>query len=183
MRGNQPTVTSAEDADDGDVFVGEGSDINIHGADFLPNVLVEVNNSQIDPSFVSPIDDTLIEVENLPSATQLGIDFDTAACTAPGGVPGQRLVATPVDVSVTNLPGVCESVLTGAVVYEPDDTNCNPTPAESESAGEFDGPRGTSIRAGSCSESVLPFQTMGARPPSPTCPGPTSCAARTATCL
>jgi hypothetical protein len=131
LRGNQPTVTSVEDADDGDVFVGEGSDIIIHGADFLPpNVLVEINNSQINPNQVNPVDDTLIEVDNLPSAIQLGVNFDTATCTAPGDVPGERLVATPVDVSVTNLPGSCEDILTGGVVYEPTDTACNPTPIE-----------------------------------------------------
>jgi hypothetical protein len=127
LRGNQPTVTSVDP-----VFVGEAVDITIHGADFLENVLVAINNSQIDPIKVTVVDGTTIEVENLPSATQLGITFGKAACTAPGDVPGERLVATPVDVSVTNLPGSCEDTLTGGVVYEPTDTACNPTPAELE---------------------------------------------------
>jgi len=140
LRGNQPTVLSVEDVADGDVFVGEGSNIRIHGVDFLDNVLVEIANSQIDPIYVDRIDETLIEVGPLPSAAQLGIEFDTAACTAPGDVPGERLVATPVNVSVTNLPGPCESALGGGVVYEPTDTACNPTPAELELSGdEWDG--------------------------------------------
>jgi hypothetical protein len=117
------------------VFVEEGDNITINGAEFAEDLLVEINGSQIDINTVTVVDETRIEVENIPPADELGIQFQSSPCTAPGGVPGQRLVATPVNVTVVNLPGNCPDTLTGAVVYEPDEgTDCQPTPVELETS-------------------------------------------------
>jgi hypothetical protein len=79
------------------------------------------------------VNESTIEVENIPPADELGIQFQTSPCTAPGDVPGERLVATPVNVTVINLPGNCADTLTGGVVYQPEEgTDCQPTPVAIE---------------------------------------------------
>jgi hypothetical protein len=130
LLGNTPTVTSVEP-----VFVEEGDSLTIFGADFADEILVAINNSQLNVNTVTVVSESVIEVENVPPADELGITFQSSPCTAPGDVPGQRLVATPVNVSVTNLPGDCTDTLTGGVVYEPEEgTDCEPTPVEIETA-------------------------------------------------
>ena len=76
-----------------------------------------------------------IFVTNIPSADDLGLQFETTACTADVGgesVPGQRLADTAVGVSVINLPGNCKNELPAAIVYSPLDDACEPTPAALE---------------------------------------------------
>jgi acetaldehyde dehydrogenase (acetylating) len=85
-------------------------------------VLVQLGIFVVPSSDVSVVSEGIIEVENLPDVTGLGIVFDT---TSSGCGAGEvRDIPTAVDVMVTNFPGSCSDTLVAAFIVEPFDQAC-----------------------------------------------------------
>jgi len=130
--GNSPTVLSVnpiilqEDGATPSNLVPD--EITIVGQGFSEEVLVSVGGYVVPSGDVDRISEATIDVENLPGPDDLGVVFDTSPCITPGGAPGQRLAATPVNVTVTNFPGNCPDELAGAIVIEPFDSTCVEAP-------------------------------------------------------
>ena len=132
-------------------------DIVIHGADFADDVLVKINNFVMSPSDVTVVNETTIEVENIPAPNDFGLVFDTTSCITNDGLQGLRKAATPVDVSVVNLPGNCQDTLSGGLIYEPEDTTC-----VASSMLNYVLPPFPDAAAGSCTSSDLSISNGGA---------------------
>ncbi len=121
LRGNTPFVISVSP-----IQVAPGDDIVITGQNFADAVFVDIGTSRIDSNDVEVQSSSQIDVYDLPSPADLGLQFDWVSCTAPGPVPGARRADTAVDVSVTNLPGACIDTLASAIVFSPTITDCLP---------------------------------------------------------
>jgi hypothetical protein len=132
IRGNAPTVLSvAPIVLQADLFGNLNPDaITITGRDFASDLLVQVGNFIAPSTSVTVLSSSSIDVQNLPSIDDLGINFATTSCILPGGEPGQRSTSTPINVTVTNFPGGCPDELRNAIIIEPSNSICTPTPAE-----------------------------------------------------
>ncbi len=128
IRGNTPTVLSVTPVilqETGTTPSGLSPNaITITGQHFAEEVLVSVGTYVVPSGDVPSVSDTTIEVVSLPGPDDLGVIFDTSACTTSIGQAGLRQAATPVSVSVTNFPGDCADTLPGAIVIEPFDQTC-----------------------------------------------------------
>lgn len=131
LLGSNPTITSVDP-----IFVQSAAfgtdviprEIDINGVRFNDELLVRVNNYVIDPTDVTVVSPELIEVARIPAPTEFGLVFNTSSCTTGSGLPGIRQVATPVDVTVRNLPVGCEDTLRQTLVYLPEDGSCVAAP-------------------------------------------------------
>jgi hypothetical protein len=149
LLGNKPLVTGVEpaivqsqdlDNDDPD-HVEESvnpSTVTVRGQGFQETATIAVNTLVLGAGEYSVEDDSTIAINNLPTAQDLGLVWNTSTCTTDTGVVGQRRVATPVDVTVTNYPGGCSDTLSGAIVYQPDYTECVAGPAISVTPNQLD---------------------------------------------
>ncbi len=129
LLGNTPTVVSVDPVfvrsyNNGDDV--DPDDITIFGADFAENLLVKINDFVMSPSSVDVINESTIEVQGIPAPNDFGLQYDTSPCTTNDGFPGLRRTPSPVRVTVQNQPGNCSSTLDGALIYEPEDTTCEP---------------------------------------------------------
>jgi len=96
--------------------------ITIIGQYFAEEVLVQLGIFVVPSGDVSVVSEGIIEVENLPDTTGLGIVFDTT--TSGCGAGDVRDIPTAVDVMVTNFPGSCSDTLVAAFIVEPFDQAC-----------------------------------------------------------
>jgi hypothetical protein len=128
ISGNTPTVLSVSPVilqEDGAVPSNVVPDaVTIIGQGFSDEVLVNIGTFVVPSTDVDRTSSTTIDVQNIPGPGDLGVSFNTSPCTTGTGQTGQRLAATPVEVTVTNFPGNCPDSLPGAIVVEPFDTTC-----------------------------------------------------------
>ncbi len=108
------------------IFVSEngGGTLTITGEYFSPDLIVSINNYRLLSGHVTVTGTTHIEVDVVPDIDLIGLVWDTSACVDGNGIPGVRIVPTPVDITVTNLPGECSDTLAGGLVYEPLNQDC-----------------------------------------------------------
>jgi len=125
IRGNNPLVLSVSP-----IVIAEAdlnspdADITITGQNFSEEVFVRVNSYVMPASQVDRVSSTTIDVQDLPSASVLGIVFATSPCITVGGEPGAQSSSTPLSVGVTNFPGACTNTLAAAIVVEPTFSVC-----------------------------------------------------------
>lgn len=125
--GNNPRVLSVDPLFVQEIADGDGvtpSDITVYGQRFAPGAIVEIDTYRIPNDDIEVVDETQIDVMNLPPPNAFNLDWDEVSCLNNDGLAGTRRAATPVDVAVINIPGQCRDVLTGAIVYEPQDPEC-----------------------------------------------------------
>lgn len=108
------------------IFVSEngGGVLTITGEYFNPELIVEINDYRMLSGQVTVTPTTHIQAEPIPDIDLINLTWDTATCVDNNGFPGVRIVSTPVDVTVINLPGECEDTLEGGLVYEPLNSEC-----------------------------------------------------------
>lgn len=108
------------------IFVSEngGGTLTITGEYFNPNLIIEINDYRMLSGQVTVTPTTHIQAEPIPDIDLINLTWDTATCVDNNGIPGVRIVSTPVDVTVINLPGECEDTLEGGLVYEPLNSDC-----------------------------------------------------------
>lgn len=108
------------------IFVSEdgGGDLIITGEYFNPNLIVDINGYRLLSNQIEVTPTTTILVNPVPTFDLIDGTWDTVGCIDDDGMPGVRIVPTPVDVTVTNLPGECTDTLTGGLVYEPNTSVC-----------------------------------------------------------
>ncbi|MCP4898748.1 MAG: hypothetical protein GY906_17395 [bacterium] len=130
--GNNPILISVnpltyQSLSDGDAVTP--STATLFGQRFLDGATVSFSGP-LAPQYVLPsgdiefVDETTINVLNVPAPNDFGLQWQTAQCVTDLGLTGVRDIATPVDVSVTNYPGGCTSTLPSAVVFEPENSDC-----------------------------------------------------------
>ena len=127
LLGSNPTVTSVDPIFVYEFAGGNGvdpSEIDIYGVRFADNLLVRIDDYTIDPTNVTVETPEHIHVSGIPAPNTFNLTFETTACTTPGGLPGQKNVPTPVDVTVRNLPLGCQDTLLQTLVYVPEDQSC-----------------------------------------------------------
>ncbi len=108
------------------IFVSEngGGTLTITGEYFNPSVIVAINNYRLQSGLITVTGSTQIDVDTVPDIDLIGLTWDTSACVDDNGLPGVRIVPTPVDLQVINLPGECSDTLAGGLVYEPLNSEC-----------------------------------------------------------
>ncbi len=131
LLGNSPTVTDVEptfvqSSNNGDSV--DPDDIVISGANFSEEVLVKIATFVMSPSSVTVVNENTIEVDNIPAPNDFGLQYEVAQCTTDLGDPGVRRTPSAVDVTVQNIPGTCTDTISGALIYQPEDTSCVPVP-------------------------------------------------------
>ena len=141
LLGNSPTVVSVDPVfvrsfNNGDDV--DPDDITIFGSNFSENLLVKINEYVMSPSSVDVINESTIEVDGIPAPNEFGLQYDTSPCTTNDGDPGLRRTPSPVRVTVQNQPGNCSSTLDGALIYEPEDTTCEPYAIWGVQPGDLD---------------------------------------------
>ncbi len=152
LLGSNPTITSVEPIFVQETDFGNGvvpAEIDINGVRFADNLLVLIDNFTIDPGFVTVESPELVHVSQIPAPNDFGLTFNTTSCTTQSGLQGVRQVATPVDVTVRNLPVGCDDTLRQTLVYLPEDESCQVAPVMGvtvPSAADFG-----DIPAGACS--------------------------------
>jgi|GEM_PF-2498133 len=99
-------------------------EVDVYGQRFTDEALVRIDGYTIPSQYVFVENDTKIHVSQLPSPNDFNLVWDTSTCVTPQGQNGTRRVATPVEVTVTNIPGECSDTLTGGLVYEPQTSEC-----------------------------------------------------------
>jgi len=127
LLGSNPTITSVDPIFVDEVDNGDGvipNEIDIYGVRFAEDLLVLVDNYTIDPSRTTVETAEHIHVNGIPAPTEFGLVFATTACTTDTGLQGIKQVATPVDVTVRNLPVGCQNTLAQTLVYVPQDETC-----------------------------------------------------------
>lgn len=125
--GNNPRVLSVDPLFVQEIADGDGvtpSDVTITGQRFAPGAIVEIGPYRMPNTDISVVDETLIEVSNLPPPNLFNLTWDQVPCLTDEGISGLRRAATPVNVAVINIPGQCRDVLTGGLVYEPEAPEC-----------------------------------------------------------
>lgn len=123
------------------------TDITIHGEFFNPDLIVEIEGFRMANSMVDVVSPIQIDVTNIPAPNDFGIKWDQTPCVTDTGLTGIRRTSTPVDVTVTNLPGDCSETLAGGLVYEPEQpVECIVSPLMTVTAPDF-----PDAEAGSCS--------------------------------
>lgn len=130
--GNNPRVLSVEplfvqevDTDDDGISDGVTPDeIVVNGQRFAPGAIVEIEQWRIPSVDTTVVDETRIEVDDIPHPAEFNLDWDEVPCLTDVGIPGLQRAATPVDVSVINIPGQCRDTLVGGLVYEPANPEC-----------------------------------------------------------
>lgn len=161
--GNTPLVYSVDPVFVQEVGPGTGvtpTQITIEGEFFLPDLIVEIDDFRMQNVDVDVVDTTQIDVYNIPSPNDLDLAWDTQTCITGGGLTGTRRAPTPVDVTVINLPGECSTTLPGALVYEPEDTTCEVSPAIQLVAPAFPA-TAAPAGAGACGEGILTISNVG----------------------
>ena len=134
--GNNPEILSIDNPTvrpvDADSAITDPTQITITGQNFQPPLSVKIGNYVMpDADVTVSSDGTQITVTNLPSPDDMNLQYNTGSCnntnTNPP-TPGVIDVATPVDVTVTNLTGNCASTLPGGLTYQPWDLTCRIPP-------------------------------------------------------
>lgn len=95
-------------------------EIMITGEYFNSNLIVEIGGYRITNAEIEVLNTNTIEVFRIPAPNDFGLDWDESACVTDIGLIGVQKTATPVDVTVINLPGNCSDTLAGGLVYEPE---------------------------------------------------------------
>jgi hypothetical protein len=98
-------------------------EITIRGRNFSDEVLITIGGNPVAQSNIQVVDSETITV-TVPTPTELGLVWDTGACTTSGGEVGTMNVATSVDINVTNLPSNCPATGAVSLLYQPYDTEC-----------------------------------------------------------
>lgn len=140
LLGSAPTITSVEPIFVNEIDNGNGvvpGDIDIYGVRFAEELLVLVENYTIDPSSTTVETAEHIFVSGIPAPNDFGLVFNTTSCTTGTGLQGIKEVATPVDVTVRNLPLGCEDTLAQTLVYVPQDETCVVAPILNFSMAPF----------------------------------------------
>jgi len=130
--GNNPRVLSVEplfvqEVDTNDDGISDGvtpDEIVVNGQRFAPGAIVEIEEFRIPSADTTVVDETRIEVDDIPHPAEFDLDWDEVPCLTDDGIPGLQRAATPVDVSVINIPGQCRDTLAGGLVYEPANPEC-----------------------------------------------------------
>jgi hypothetical protein len=86
---------------------------------------VKLGNYTVPSGNIEVTGSNRINVQNMPDSTDIITAFDQAACVTGAGETGLRNTSTPVDITVTNLPGNCSDFEVAAFVIEPNDTACS----------------------------------------------------------
>jgi hypothetical protein len=86
----------------------------------------------------------------IPAPNDFGLVFNSTSCTTGTGLQGIKNVATPVDVTVRNLPLGCEDTLNQTLVYLPEDQTCVVAPDLQLTTPSF-----PTVPAGTCSPPQL----------------------------
>lgn len=127
----QPEIISVAPPIVSSIGGGNGVDpsaAEIRGRYFASTVLVTINDYVLPQSSINVVDDTLIQINQLPSINDFGLEFDTIACITGGGLDGFREVPTAVSVTVTNLISGCTDTIGSGLVYEPETSDCTVAP-------------------------------------------------------
>ena len=126
--GNTPMILSVSpssvtpvDADN----LPAGTSFVITGQEFAAPVQVRVNGIPVPDQYVILTPPSTITLagtglEQVLSPNAIGLLYDTVPCDG-----GNRDVATPVDVTVTNLESGCTDTLSPGITYQPWDDTCN----------------------------------------------------------
>ncbi len=132
--------------------------VTISGDYFSPDVIVEVGDFRIANADIERVSVNTIEVNRIPAPNDFGIVWDQSPCVTDLGLQGVRRTATPVDVTVINLPGNCSDTLAGGLVYEPEQpVECVVAPEINVLSMTFEG-----TAPGSCSVGqTLAVQNLG----------------------
>jgi hypothetical protein len=101
-----------------------GGEMTITGEFFAEDLYVQFGDYRLQSNTVETISDTEVSINPIPSAELVGLVWDTSPCVDNNGLPGVRVIPTPIDVIVSNMPGDCQQIIVGGVVYEPEDTSC-----------------------------------------------------------
>ena len=134
LLGSDPTVTSVDPIFIDEIGGGSGtspSEIDIFGVRFADEVLVSINNFTVNTENVTVVSTENIHVEGIPTPNDFGRDnfFSTNTCVVPSsGLIGIQEAPTTVDVKVENLPLRCTSILSAALVYQPETQTCVEVP-------------------------------------------------------
>ncbi len=129
--GNRPGVTSVDPFTVTETSGGDAvspSMVTIHGVNFSQQLTVSIqqggNTYVVPASDVTVVDENTIEIQ-VPAPNEFNLVWDTSQCVISGApVPGTRRVATPVNVTVTNVSGSCSDTLEGGLVYQPESSDC-----------------------------------------------------------
>lgn len=123
------------------------TDITINGDFFNSDLIVEIEGYRMPNSAVNVVNSTQIDVSNIPAPNDFDIKWDQTPCLTDAGLQGIRRTSTPVNVTVTNLPGECSVTLAGGLVYEPEQpVECIVSPLMTVTEPTF-----AATEAGSCS--------------------------------
>ncbi len=146
--GLDPTVVRVDPQIVQETLGGAGVDpfeVVITGTDFTENVLVAFGTYVIPSQYVTEVNSTTIQVNPIPAPDDFDLNWNRSSCVTVDGFPGTRRIATPVAVTVTNIPAQCANTLGGAIVYEPETNECvvEPTIAFTLSGAFADTPAGT----------------------------------------
>lgn len=132
--------------------------VTITGDYFNSNLIVEVGGFRIANNDIDVLNVNTIDVNRIPTPNDFGITWDQSPCITDAGLQGIRRTATPVNVTVINLPGNCSDTLAGGLVYEPQEpVECEVAPVINVLPLTFE-----ATPAGSCSSAQqLTIQNLG----------------------
>jgi len=102
---------------------GTGSTATITGENFSPGIQVTFGNATTGSSATVGAHSSTSITVTVPNPPQ-GFAFDTQPC----GTNGTRMIATPIDVTVTNLDTGCTMTFRNGFLLIPADTSCHETP-------------------------------------------------------
>ena len=125
--GNTPTLSSITPSTVDEIADGVGVDPSsavLTGKNFSTSVQVAIKSILLNSGAIQAVNDTTINITQLPAPNDLGLVFDTVACVNGDGVAGLRKVPTSVDVTVTNTNANCSDTLTKGLTYQPQNTDC-----------------------------------------------------------